>query len=322
MLPDQQNASDPIRPLSPGRDLPGWLELFHSVESLAGRAERTTEAQLLEALARPDAMRWVIDDPARPGSLAAYGVMARVSVGECGVNVLVAPALRRRGLGSAMTEFLLERARSCEGHYASVYLEPDEDEETRRFLLARGFRVDGHYWLLEAPASLPAEPPDWPQGFIAQSFAEVDSFSILLEAMHRSHAGHWGHMENIPGAVTAETVAGWIEQYGWDPGSMLIAFGPDGRPAGYTRIQLADRSDPQNHDPDVIDNPGVAPEYAGLALQRLLVQEALQFRGPAAGHPIRIESWGDSQETIDLYCQMGFRPIQHGTGYRHDFVKK
>ena len=33
---------------------------------------------------------------------------------------------------------------------------------------------------------------------------------------------------------------------------------------------------------------------------------------------VRLESWGDRPDTIELYRQMGFQPLVHGTSYRLD----
>jgi GNAT superfamily N-acetyltransferase len=313
----QKTVPFAIRPLSPERDLNSWLELFNAIESVDGSDGPTTESQLRETLQRPDHLRWVIDDPTRPGALAAYGLLAKLTAGECGLNIVVSPNWRSKGMGTGLAQYLLQQARGCDGKYASAYIE-GENKTSHDFLINLGFQVDGHYWLMEAPAGLPVETPRWPEGFYSLSFAEVGYFSILLDAMHRSYKGHWSHMENIPGLVTEDSVAGWMEQYLWDPRGMFIAFGPDGRPAGYTRIQLTRRDQPEDQSPDVIDNPGVAPEFVSLGLQRQLVQESLQWRKDFGDRAVRIESWGDSQETINLYNEMGFRPLVHGTSYRFD----
>jgi hypothetical protein len=165
---------------------------------------------------------------------------------------------------------------------------------------------------MQAPADLALQEPKWPAGYSVRSFAEVQDVSRLVEVQNRSRRDMWGHWENTPGAVTGEVVARWLPH--WDPNGIFLAFAPDGDMVGICRIDLAQ----EEKAPDVLDAPTIVPEHRDKILQRPLVLAALHWQCSHRPRAVRLESWGDSEQTIGVYRSIGFTVRQHSVAYRYD----
>jgi hypothetical protein len=164
---------------------------------------------------------------------------------------------------------------------------------------------------LRATVEAPFDPPVWPEGFRIRSYADIADPLILLQACNRSFADLWGHHENTAGGLTAEHLNRWLP--GWDPRGILIIFSPQGDVAGYCRAESGAYT---GEDEDLLDQPGIAPQYRPLQLHRPLALAAARWLRDQGSRPIRLESWGDSIETVSIYRQIGFQLAEHGLSYR------
>ncbi len=290
-----------IRPLSPETDFDAWVRLIHAVELEKKGAIETTEEHLRRVLAWPKTRRWVAESPDDPRALVGYALYFPQIPERIYVDVMVHPVWRRRGLGSRMLALLNAEARGAGARW--TYNELDEREAIAlAFARRNGFHPAGDAWVLRAPAEADFAEPVWPEGYVTRSYAEVNDLQILVDACNRGFGDMWGHSENTAGGITTERAAHWLDY--WTPESIFLTFAPDGSVIGNCRAMPGETE-------DVVDEPGVAPQHRAHRLQRPMVLNALCWLRAKGRRPVRLESWGDTPETVALYEEIGFKLAEH-----------
>ena len=100
------------------------------------------------------------------------------------------------------------------------------------------------------------------------------------------------------------------------PEGIFIAFAPDGSVAGVCVARLGAKV--AGHDEErakTVDSPGVVPEHHHLGLQRPLTLTAMHWlRGYGSG-PLDLESYGDQEDAIEIYREVGFVLQEHYVEY-------
>lgn len=292
-----------IRPLDEA-DLPGWLALVQADEILQLGAARATEEALLAMLRRGRVKLWALclaDE-----GLVGCGLLYPQIRERCSLDVTIHPAHRRRGLGRHLLEHLACEAQALGADCLAADL-PVENEGGQVFLERAGFEHVSHVWALNAAAETDFPALDWPQGFRARNFAEVNDLTVFTQAINRGYAHLWGHDENTAGGVTTADAARYLSRF--DPRAVWIVFAPDGSPIGSCRAEVGQQQ-------DVLDGPGIAPEHEGLHLQVPLALHACAWLRAQGRRAIRLESWGDAEETIKLYEGVGFRVVEKYRAYK------
>lgn len=303
-----------VRRLAPEQDLPGWLGLIHALEIEQSGQARSTGEQLRQALARPRFQRWVIAAPGEPHSLLAYGMLYPQIKERSALDVYVHPDWRRRGLGSLLLNQLLAEARRIGADWANLEI-IDTNAAAIAFLTKHAFQPAADAWLLRAPAEVEFREPDWPAGYQVRSFAEVNSLDLFVEAANRGYGHLWGHHENTAGGIPIEDAQRILALF--DAQDIFLLFSPEGKPVGLTRVEPVARTGGQE---DVLDGPGVAPELRSRYLQRELALHALGWLRGQGRLAVRLESWGDTVETVRLYEAIGFQVAEHYLAYRKALV--
>ncbi len=109
------------------------------------------------------------------------------------------------------------------------------------------------------------------------------------EVLARSYAGVWGHKHVSPLAEPPE-------------GAVVV-----GLPVvGLCRVFVAER---------LIDGPGVLPEGRSPDAYASLLIAACAVLGPG---PADLDSWGDDEETIGAYEDLGFDVVERVQGWQLD----
>jgi mycothiol synthase len=299
-----------IRELSPERDFEAWLRLIHTVEMEDSGAVETSPEHLRRALERKGPRRWVAESPADPEVLVGYALLFPQIPERSYVNVLIHPGWRRQGLGSRMLSLLNSAARESGARWAYNELN-DRDAVAIAFARHNGFRPAGDAWVLGAPAEADFAEPAWPEGYSVRSYAEVNDIQTLADACNRGFGDMWGHHENTAGGVRPEELGEWSKNR--DPSGIFLAFAPDGSVIGTCRAEARASE-------DLVDEPGVAPGHRQHRLQRPMVLTALRWLRSQARHPVRLESWGDTPETIALYEEIGFKLTEHAISMTYDLL--
>ena len=111
-----------------------------------------------------------------------------------------------------------------------------------------------------------------------------------VDTLDRAYRGLWGHKQVPADAAPPDD-------------AIVIGLYSDDEPVGLCRVFVSER---------LVDGPGlVAGARASHNYLRLL-SGACALLGPG---PIDLESWGDTEETLDCYADLGFAPVEHLGGW-------
>ena len=148
----------------------------------------------------------------------------------------------------------------------------------------------------------------------------MQQISLLLEVIHRSYTDTWGHAENDQ-ATTEAHVLEWLT--GADPSGIFLAFASEGSVAGFCRaIPALSPQELEDSDlTDEVEQPGVVPEHRHQELYRPLVLTALHWLRSQGRHAVMLQSWGDDEQTIASYQEIGWIPMQRWLAYRYDLYE-
>jgi ribosomal protein S18 acetylase RimI-like enzyme len=303
-----------FRHFEPQTDLYQLLRLYGEVESTDRDGKGMSEARLREQIASPghDPRQdcWVVEAAEAPDALIAFsGLWKAPESDHADIIGIVHPAWRRKSIGRVLMSRTLIRARAVGAAQVRVYVEA-RNQPAVAFLREHRFQPEGAYTLMRAPGDIPMEAPNWPAGFHVRTYDAVKQLPLLTDAMNRCYDGLWGH--NV---VTEDDLATWLQD--WAPDGIFLIFDAGGEVAGVCRAVLSRQRSAERGEPTgYIDAPGVLPWRRRQGLYMPLLATAVRFlrsRQPAA---IELESWGDDDQTLELYEQAGFGVARRSVLYR------
>jgi mycothiol synthase len=293
-----------FRPFDPEQDIPRLLNLRLAVESVDQEGTDTSTEALRAQLASPG------HDPARdrlvavvaaePDLLAGYHLVWLPPAEQTAhMNVVIHPAWRRQGIGTTLLAQALGHARQLGAEKVNIYANQAHPAASA-FLRKHGFQVGGAYTEMRAAGDQRLPPTVWPYGYQVRTYAEVQALATLTQAMNESYEDLPGHHQ-----VSQEQMAEWLPMF--DPDGLFLLFSEKNRPVGISRVELsAERSAKNGVSTGYIDSPGIYSPHRRLDLYRALLltgMKWLQSRGAAL---IELESWGDKQEVLRSYLDLGF----------------
>jgi mycothiol synthase len=203
----------------------------------------------------------------------------------------ILPGRRRQGLGRYLLKSLLaDLARSPVRRLTAVV--SSTGSPAARFLLAQGFFVEHHEWLL-VRADLSALPePALPPGFGWRTYERettVPLFRRLYEASFSGLAWHQPYADD--GEVAAELA---------EAGDLLyLNHGPE--PVGFAWLRPPENGEAQ------IEPLGLVPAYQGRGLGRTLLIGALRRLSERGVRRALVGLWADNERALGLYRKLGFR---------------
>jgi mycothiol synthase len=310
-----------LRPFKPDRDLLPLVRLLTDVENADHDGEDTTESAQRAWMNGPNHDpahdRWVIQSPDNADDLIGYGAIYTPTSERAAIYVAVHPDWRRRGLGSALLERVLNRARESGRGHASVYAN-EHNTAAHAFLRYHHYQVVSDSWQLQAAPGNSLAEVVWPPGYVMRTYAEVQQVSIWIEVTTRSYGDLWGHGENTAGTVTEELIARRLS--GWNQDSMFLVFAPDGQVAGFCQVFLNAEHVAENTGgaTDYLNGPGVVPEHRSRGLYRPLILTAMHWQRAHSPRGITLELYGETEQTVAIYQAVGFTLLQHFVAYRLD----
>lgn len=305
-----------IRPFDIDRDIPPILHLRAEVEAVDQEGTQVSEEALRSQLSLPGHDpahdRWVLPSPTEPEKLAGYSlVWVHPTETVAYMNVIVHPAWRRQGAGSALLKLALERAKVLGAKQAAINAN-EKNLVSSAFLQKHGFQKKGAYNEMRVPADVQLPMPIWPYGYQVRTYSEVQDLDLLTQAMNRSYEGLWGHHQ-----VSQEQMAEFLPQF--NPESLFLVFSPSGKVVGVSRVDVSPERSQKNGVPTgYIDAPGIAPQHRRDDLYRALLISGIRWLRGQNQKLIEMESWGDRPTTLRLYQEMGFVVLQRSLDYRLD----
>ncbi|MEV7242937.1 GNAT family N-acetyltransferase [Streptomyces sp. NPDC093248] len=287
------------RPTTTG-DIPAIHALVTDCERLLYGRSRSDAGAIAADLTRPglvpESDTVVVHDPA--GRLVARAWVDRRS------EVDVHPEHRGRGLGSALLDWTLARARQA-GTDRVVQTVPDADTEAVALLRAHGYAPLVTAWLLEFAMSAEPEVPDLPAGITVRPFAAADgpaAHVLVQDAFDEWQERRQGYEEWAAHTVRRPTFA---------PQRSALAF------AGDHLVGAALALDDPGTDEGYLEQVAVRRDHRGRGIARLLLRHS--FR---AFHRTGLRSctlWTHSDTgALDLYLRVGMTVRHSSTVFRKD----
>ena len=302
-----------FRPFSLEQDIPRLLRLRLAVEAEdqegADNREETLRTQLALPGHDPAQDRVVAYQAENLDELAGYHLVW-LPPGEqtAQVNVVVHPAWRRQGLGSTLLAQALQRARRLRATQMVIYAHHTHPA-AGAFLRKHGFQPVGAYTEMRAPGDQRLPPTVWPYGYQVRAYAEVQDLASLTQAMNESYHDLPGHQH-----VSQEQMAQWLPQF--DQEGLFLVFSEKNRPVGISRVELSNERSARNNLPTgYIDSPGIYSPHRRLDLYRALLLTGMKWLQRQGVALIELESWGDKQEVLRSYFELGFKVVRQVITY-------
>ena len=224
--------------------------------------------------------------------------------GRCVLNIHVDRGEEHETGWRALVRAGLQRARDTGAAVAHIALWPPYDRAEA--LAADGFAAARVYWNMtwENQVIPDVEMPD---SYQVRSFTEHDV--AALTATHNSaFAGTWWFAP-----YTEQQTAHRAGMANTSHDGIKLLF-QDEQLAGYCWTLLM--SDGQRHQ-GVIGSIGLAPEFRGGGISRLILAAGMRYLRSAGADYIRLEVDGDNAPAIRLYQSMGFQKTGELHWYEH-----
>jgi len=143
-------------------------------------------------------------------------------------------------------------------------------------------------------------------------YSEVQDIALLTQAMNLSYIPLWGHQE-----VSEDEMASWLP--GFNQQGLFLVFSEKGRVVGISRTEPSPERTQKNGLPTgYIDAPGVVPQHRRLDLYRALVLTGIRWLYDQRQVIIEMESWGDKQEVLEMYRELGFVDMRQLVCYQRE----
>jgi mycothiol synthase len=297
-----------IRHYVPEQDLTALSRMLTEIESIDCDGEDTSE-EYLHSMSK-----WTNFDPVRNvwlaescGKFVGYGQAHPIDDGICSIYVVVHPTQRRKGLGSQLLELVLTRAREAGSKEILVYANA-HNTASNVFLKHHGFEVAGTSGVMIAPANnLPQA--EIPTGYTLRRYPELGDPQIIVQALDQCYKDMVGHHQNV---TSADRYMNYYGQEGihllFNEHEALIGICA-GNPQGKTDEHGVSH---------LLDAPGLIKEYRHRGFQQFLTLAVIHWLRERGEHPITLEYWGDEEDAIEIYQDLGFELVNQQITYRKE----
>jgi GNAT superfamily N-acetyltransferase len=175
--------------------MPRFIRLRTEIEAVDQAGADTSETALRAELAwlghDSEKDRWVVETANQPDIFLGYAAAFNPIPERYTVSIEVHPAWRRQKLGSALLAQVILRARELSAEHLLIYAEATNDA-ANAFLRQNGLNAVSDAWFMSAPATLSLLEPDWLEGYMVRTFAQVQDLSTLKEAYSPKLSGYVG----------------------------------------------------------------------------------------------------------------------------------
>lgn len=270
-------------------------------EALVARSASDGE---LKASSDPDGhffARMVLHDPTQAAVALVDDALVGWIVPEVKV-VVVEPAHRRRGIGSALVEAgTAIEARRGRDHLILGVL-PD-DADGRAFLAAAGFAFHSTLWDLELPRDVAIAPPAWPEGLDVRTLdaaTELEAFVALFNAAFATH----------PTPLQLDLAAIAPNRAEWEvPARDITVAARDGRLLGFAATEPRRIAEGGVEPAAEIWTLGVHPDEQGKGLGRQLLRAGVGYLRSLGVERVDLSVNGRNPGALALYESEGFQRV-------------
>ena len=236
-------------------------------------------------------------------TLIGYGHLDKSGHGDAVAKLVVHPEHRRRGIGRALVQEMVELAApgslslwSHGRHPAAVSL-----------AASLGFSVVRELWKMRRDLAEPLPPADAADGVEVRGFVPGDE-TALVSVNAKAFADH-----PEQGAMTLTDLRQRMAEPWFDPAGLFLAWrGDDLLGFHWTKVHTTD-TDLAFGEVYVV---GVAPDAQGLGLGRALTLIGLQHLRGLGLSTVRLYVEGDNAAAIAVYTRLGFEHFDTDVLYR------
>jgi len=305
-----------IRHYDPEKDLTPLSKMLTEIEAIDRDGEDASEEYLRASLSwsnyRPDQDVWIAG---ADGKLVGYGVALEQPSRQCTIYVVAHPSQRRKGLGSQLLELALNRAREFGSQNILAYAN-EHNEASNLFLKHRQFQQVGSSGALKAPATIEVPAFEFPAGFTLKRYSEVNEPRVLLKALNVCYAGMWGHQHNDNPTEDELKSPRFLNYY--DADDILLLFDKNDSIFGICSLKSGGKKNEAGEASDLLDGPGIVQEYREQGYQRQLALAGIQRLHKKGMRPITLEFWGDNENALNIYRELGFELVNRFLAYNRE----
>jgi mycothiol synthase len=305
-----------VRHYVPEKDLSPLARLLTEIESIDRDGEDTSEEYLRASLTwpnyRPSQDVWIAE---AEGKIVGYAVALEQPSQHCTIYVVVYPSHRRKGLGSQLLEWTLNRARELGSINILVYAN-EHNHASNLFLTHHHFQPVGSSGSLKLRADVESPPAEFPMGLTLKRYSEVNDPLILLDALYVCYLGMWGHQHNETRTEEERKSPRFLQYY--DANDILLLFDEKNSIVGICSLKSQGKREANGELSDLLDGPGIIQDYREQGYQRLLVLAGIEHLRKKAVHPITLEFWGDNENTLNIYRSLGFEMVNRYIAYHKE----
>ena len=297
-----------IRHYVPEQELSALSRMLTEIESVDRDGEETSEEYLRSmnewSNFDPDQNVWIAESD---GELVGYGQILPRAQSYSSIYVVVHPTHRRKGLGAQLLRLVLARASETQSKSILVYANA-RNAASNLFLNHHDFAVAGTSGMMVAPVT-DLSQTEIPSGYSLRRYPEFGDPQIMAQALNTCYRGMVGHNQNVTSAER------YMNHYGeegiyllFDENKTLIGVCA-GKPQGKTDERGVS---------DLLDAPGLIKEYRHQGLQRFLTLAVMNWLREKGSLPITLEYWGDDEQAIDIYRDLGFVLVNQQVTYHKE----
>jgi mycothiol synthase len=255
---------------------------------------------------------WVAEADAK---LVGYGVALEQPSRRCTVYVVVHPSQRRNGLGSQLLDLSLTRAQELGSKTLLIYAN-ERNAASNLFLKHHGFDPVGSSGTMKASDELESHSFDWPAGFTLKKYSDINEPRVLLTALDVCYLGMWGHQHRGEPSEEELRSPRFLNYYQAE--DILLLFDHQGAVCGLCSVKSEGKRDENGNKVDLLDAPGVIKKYRQEGYQRGLVIAGIEHLRRHETHLIVLEFWGESEEALAIYRDLGFEMQNHYITYHKE----
>jgi mycothiol synthase len=294
----------------PEKDVSALSHMMTEVESIDRDGEETSE-EFLRSMVEwpnfdPDQNVWVAE---LNGNLVGFGQILPRPESDSSIYVVVHPNQRRKGLGSELLELVLSRADETESRKILVYANA-HNTASNAFLKYHGFGVAGTSGVMvTAVSELPRA--EIPPAYSLRRYPELGDPQTVVQALDTCYKDMVRHRQNV-------TSADRYMNYRGEEGIHLL-FDETGTLIGICAGKPQGKTDERGTS-DLLDAPGLIKEYRYRGFQRFLTLTVMNWLREKGKRPITLEYWGDNEDAIAIYHDLGFDLVNQQITYRKELT--
>jgi mycothiol synthase len=299
-----------IRHYNPEVDLSPLSRMLTEIESIDRDGEETSEEFLRSMIEwqdfDPDQNIWVAESSE---DFVGYGQALPRSDNPSTIYVVVHPNYRRKGLGSRLLALALTRINAPHSRNILIYA-AGHNTASNAFLKYHGFEIAGTSGVMVA--SLNILPNDeLPDSYTVRRYPELGEPQIVVQALDQCYKDMVGHHQNVTSADR------FINYYGSE--GIHLLFNENGTLIGICAAKPEGKTDAHSNEvSDLLDAPGLIKEYRQQGIQRSLTLAVMNWLRAKGTRPITLEYWGDDENAIEIYRNLGFELVNQQMTYHKE----